>query len=86
MTDQATAGRHQVAARDPELRRLAACAGAGIRNALPDADDRRAELATARIENHIRKVVAGAPPLTVAQRDRLSALLLRPGAGTQVAS
>jgi len=69
-----------VAAHDPELRRLAARAGAGARNHLPDADARRAELAEARLRHHITTVVAQAPALTDAQRDRLAALL-RPGAG-----
>jgi len=75
-----------VAAHDPELRRLAARAGAAARNRLPDADARRAELAAARLAHHITTVVATAPPLSDAQRDRLAALL-RPGAGeTAVAS
>ena len=74
-----------MAAHDPELRRLAARAGAGARNHLPDADARRAELAEARLRHHITTVVAQAPALTDAQRDRLAALL-RPGAETAVAS
>jgi len=61
-------------------------ARAAARNHLPDADARRAELAEARLEHHITTVVATAPPLSDAQRDRLAALL-RPGAGeTAVAS
>jgi len=67
-----------MAAHDPALRRLAARAGAAARNGAADVDERRAELAAGRLENHIRRVVASAPPLTAAQRDRL-ATLLRPG-------
>ena len=67
-----------MAARDPELRRLAARAGGAARNHLPDAGARRAELAAARLEHTIATVVAKAPELSDAQRDRLS-LLLRPG-------
>jgi len=75
-----------VAAHDPELRRLAALAGAGARNHLADAPARRAALAEARLARHITDVVAQAPALTDEQRDRLAALL-RPGAGeTAVAS
>jgi len=67
-----------VAARDPELRRLAARAGGAVKNGRPDAGDRRAELAEARLERHITSVVASAPALTDAQRDKIAALL-RPG-------
>ena len=67
-----------MAAHNPELRRLAARAGAAATNGAPDLNERRAELAEARLANHIRKVCAAAPPLTAAQRDRL-ATLLRPG-------
>ena len=77
-----------MAARDPELRRLAARAGGAARNHLPDAGARRAELAEGRLANHIRKVCAQAPPLSDAQKDRLAALL-RPATtstGQQVAS
>ena len=38
------------------------------------------DLAAARLEEHIRRVVDAAPPLTAAQREQL-ALLLNPGAG-----
>ena len=77
-----------MAAHDPALRRLAARAGAAARNGAADVDERRAELAAGRLENHIRRVVAEAPPLSDAQRDRLAALL-RPATtstGQQVAS
>jgi len=67
-----------MAAHNPELRRLAARAGAAATNGAPDLDERRAELAEARLANHIRQVCAKAPPLTDAQRDRLAALI-RPG-------
>ena len=67
-----------MAARDPELRRLAARAGGAVKNGRPDAGDRRAELAEARLKRHIASVVAAAPAMTDAQRDRIAALL-RPG-------
>ena len=67
-----------MAARDAELRRLAARAGAGARNHLPDAAERQAALAEARLAHVIQRVVSDAPALTGAQRDRLAALL-RPG-------
>ena len=71
-----------MAAQNAELRRLAARAGAGARNHLPDAAERQAELAEARLAHVIQRVVSDAPALTAAQRDRLAALL-RPGtAGT----
>lgn len=40
--------------------------------------DARRELAAAKLEDYIRRVVDGAPPLTPGQRDRL-AILLRGG-------
>ena len=67
-----------MAAHNPELRRLAARAGAAATNGATDLNERRAELAEARLANHIRKVCAAAPPLTDAQRDRLAAII-RPG-------
>ena len=70
-----------MAARDPELRRLAARAGGAAKNGRPDAGERRAELAEARLKRHITTVVASAPAMTDAQRDRLAALI-RPGTGT----
>lgn len=45
----------------------------------PDLVDARRNLKAARLEAYIEKVVAEAPPLTAAQRDRL-AVLLRGGA------
>jgi len=75
-------------ARDPALRRQIARAGGAARHHRPDAEDRRAELAATRLEHHILRVVAAAPPLSAAQRDRLASLL-RPGTGageTAVAS
>lgn len=38
-------------------------------------NDARRELTEAKLERHIREVVAAAPPLTQEQRDRLAALL-----------
>ncbi len=47
--------------------------------------DARRDLAAAKIEDYIEKVVSEAPPLTGAQRDRL-AVLLRDGGGPDAAS
>jgi hypothetical protein len=44
-----------------------------------DVTELRRQLKAERLEEHIRKVVAAAPPLTAEQRDRL-ALLLSGGA------
>ncbi len=38
-------------------------------------DDARRELAAAKLEEHIRAVVAAAPPLTSEMQDRLTVLL-----------
>lgn len=46
----------------------------------PDLVNARTNLKAARLEDYIRRVVAEAPPLTPAQRDRL-ATLLRPVEG-----
>ncbi|QCB50546.1 hypothetical protein E5720_03935 [Rhodococcus sp. PAMC28707] len=35
-----------------------------------------AELATSKIEDRVREIVASAPPLSAEQRDRISALLV----------
>ena len=43
-------------------------------------DDARRNLRAARLEDHIRREVALAPPLTDAQRSRLAAILARNGA------
>lgn len=51
----------------------------------PDLLDARRDLRAARAEDYIEKLVAGAPPLTAAQRDRL-ALLLRTGGGPDAAA
>ena len=45
-----------------------------------DVEQARRDLAAANLEEHIRRVVDAAPPLTPEQRARLS-LLLNPGAG-----
>jgi hypothetical protein len=50
----------------------------------PDIEAARAELAEAKLEQRIREVVDGWPPLTPAQRERL-ALLLHPGSGADAA-
>ncbi|WP_072802980.1 hypothetical protein [Rhodococcoides yunnanense] len=36
-----------------------------------------AELATSKIEDRVREIVASAPPLTPEQRERISALLVK---------
>jgi hypothetical protein len=41
----------------------------------PDTIQARRELLEARLADHIRQVVDGAPPLTAEQRDRLAVLL-----------
>lgn len=43
-------------------------------------DRLRAELKTSRLEEHIRAVVDGWPPLNAEQRDRLAILLREPAA------
>lgn len=44
----------------------------------PELADARRNLRAARLEEHIRSVVAEAPPLTPAQRDKLASLLRSP--------
>lgn len=67
--------------RDARARLASAAASLKRRPGDPDAvravDDLRTEYRTVALEEHIRAVVAEAPPLTPVQRDRL-ALLLRP--------
>lgn len=63
----------------PESRRIRAKIARTIqRDQQADVTDLRREFATARIADHIKRVVDAAPPLTPEQRDRL-ALLLRGG-------
>lgn len=45
----------------------------------PELVTARQRLRTARLDQHIAKLVAEAPPLTQSQRDRLSVLLRPPG-------
>lgn len=45
-----------------------------------DTTELQRDLAAQKIEDHIKAVVAAAPPLTDAQRDRLAALLQGGGA------
>lgn len=63
----------------PSSARVARARLGGMISRHPDADhtDLRRNLQAAKLEDHIRKVVNGWPPLTDEQRDRL-ALLLRP--------
>lgn len=46
----------------------------------PELQEARQRLRAARLEDHVRKVVAEAPPLTPEQLDRV-AVLLRPAGG-----
>ena len=46
----------------------------------PDLLEARRNLKSARLEDYVARVVAEAPPLTSAQRDRIAALL-RPACG-----
>jgi hypothetical protein len=62
-------------ANSPSLRRSTARAGAAARWRHPDADQARRDLAAERISSYIQRVLADAPPLTDAQRDRLAVLL-----------
>lgn len=50
----------------------------------PDADvtDLRRQLKAERLEDHVKRVLDAAPPLTSAQRDRLAALLASGAAPT----
>ena len=48
----------------------------------PDLLEARRNLKSARLEDYVARVVAEAPPLTSAQRDRIAALLRPAGGGT----
>ena len=75
-------------AKSPQRRQAAAVVGALQRHHGPDdprlADARR-DLRAAELEEHVRRIVDDAPPLTAEQRDRLAALL-RPRSGRAVAT
>jgi len=60
----------------PSTRRLQGAYAATVRHH-PDADstELRRELAASRLADHVRRIVAEAPPLTPEQRDRIAALL-----------
>ncbi len=45
----------------------------------PEVVDARRALRDARLEEHVRKLVADAPDLTAEQRSKLAVLLLAPG-------
>ncbi|WAL48264.1 hypothetical protein [Rhodococcus pyridinivorans] len=45
------------------------------RDPAADTTDLRRELAASRIQDHIEAVLADAPPLTAAQKDRLAAII-----------
>jgi hypothetical protein len=65
-------------AQSPTRRRAAAVVGAVERHHGPD-DPRlpvlRRDLRAAELEEHVRRIVGNAPPLTAEQRDRIAALL-----------
>ncbi len=46
----------------------------------PELIDARRDLRAARAEEYIRTLAAGMPPLTMEQRNKLAALLIRPSA------
>lgn len=50
----------------------------------PDLIEARRDLAAARLEDHITKVVAEAPPLTAIQLDSLRRLLTAPSVGREL--
>ena len=64
-----------MAASDPALRSAALRAANAARLRSPDEPAARRDLAAQRIEFHIRRIVAAAPPLTSEQADRLRSLL-----------
>jgi hypothetical protein len=64
-----------MASPNPRTRRLANLAGNAARHQGRIPRDLQRELLAARIEDHICKLVDGAPPLTTEQRDRIAALL-----------
>jgi hypothetical protein len=70
-----------MAARSPVRRRLSSTVAAVERHTpdSPALPALRAELAAAGLEEHIRRVVAAAPPLTQAQRNQLAIILLDTG-------
>lgn len=68
---------------DSQRRTLQAKHAAAVRWDKPTKSETARELAAAKLEDYIRRVVDAAPPLTPAELDRL-AMLLRGGAhGTQ---
>lgn len=59
-----------------KLKRAVSRAGSAARWGTPDdAVAARRELAEARIEEYVTRILADAPPLTDSQRDRLAGLL-----------
>lgn len=70
-----------MAAKTDSARRRSSTLAALTRHRGPDAPDvlkLRAELRVARLEEHIRKVVEAAPPLSDEQRSKLASLLSQP--------
>lgn len=68
-----------MAANDSNVRRLSSTRAAEVRWGKPTEHTDR-ELAAARAEGYIRKLVDAAPAMTVDQRARLASLLLDGGA------
>lgn len=69
----------------PAVRSAQGRHAAAVRWHKPNQTETARDLAAARLEHYISAVVAVAPPLTPAQRDRLAALL-RPSAAAGGAS
>lgn len=55
-------------------------ANASMRGDHKEVANLKRDLTVVVLEQHIRKVIAAAPPLTAEQRDRLTAVLHAPGA------
>ncbi|GEL22751.1 hypothetical protein PSU4_17050 [Pseudonocardia sulfidoxydans NBRC 16205] len=70
-----------MAARTPARRSAAARVSVLQRHHGPDdprLNDARRELRAAELEDHVRRIVDGAPPLTAEQRNRIATLLRTP--------
>jgi hypothetical protein len=70
-----------MASNDPDDRRtVAQIASAARWGTCPDAtlEDRHRRLVVNRLAEYVTKLVANAPPLTEADRERIAALLIRP--------
>jgi hypothetical protein len=70
-----------MSAKSAHRRHAAAVVGALQRHhgpAHPGLTDARRDLRAAELEEHVRRIVDAAPPLTAEQRDRIAALLRAP--------